>query len=121
MNKKNFKQNFSIDKRNLKSEGNFFQASNQILFDPNLTDSSKVLLFSLISTSFPKIHLNFFQKGFGWSNDKLCKAVKLLKANGYLNIEKKSKGYKQGFEYYYKISEFGNLNATACEVPDQIK
>jgi hypothetical protein len=113
--KKDFKQNFSIKKRNLKAEGNFFQASNQILFDPKLTEPSKVLLFALTSTSFPKIHLSFFKKKFGWSNDKLCNAVKVLKNNGYLSVKKTSRGYKKGFDYDYKISEFGNLNTDPHE------
>ncbi len=110
MNEKKFKKNYVIQKRNLKKEGNFFQASNSILLSRNLTDSAKILLFLITSTSFEKIHLSYFQKILGWSNEKLSNAVKSLKKNGNLIVDKKSAGYGNGFDYNYIISEYGDLH-----------
>ena len=107
---KEIKKNFSKVKRDLKKEGNFFQASNSILFDTNLTDSAKILFFALSSSKFSVIRLTYYRKKFGWCKDKLASTVKNLEDNGYFKKKKNPEGQKKGFEYFYTISEFGNLS-----------
>lgn len=107
---KEIKKNFSKVKRDLKKEGNFFQASNSILFDTNLTDSAKILFFALSSSKFNVIRLTYYRKKFGWCKDKLASTVKNLEDNGYFKKKKNPEGQKKGFEYFYTISEFGNLS-----------
>lgn len=110
MTQQDLKKNFSKVKRNLKKEGNFFQASNSILYDTNLTDPSKILFFAISNSPFKKIHLTYFRNKFGWSKSKLTSAIKKLEDNGYLKKEKFPNGGKKGFYYFYTISEFGNLS-----------
>lgn len=111
---KNLKNGIII-KRDLKG-GRFIQTSTAIIKDKRLTDSALRLL-QLLGDAMEgtKISLTYYRKLLGWSKDKLSNATKNLRQNGYLQLTKKPKGEKNGFSYYYTISEYGNLKVEKDE------
>lgn len=105
---KNLKNGIII-KRNLEG-GRFIQTSTSIIKDKRLTDSALRLL-QLLGDAIDgtKISLAYYRKLLGWSKDKLSNATKNLRENGYLQMTKKPRGEKNGFSYFYTVSEYGNL------------
>ncbi len=111
---KNLKNGIII-KRDLQG-GRFIQTSTAIIKDKRLTDSALRLL-QLLGDAMDgtKISLTYYRKLLGWSKDKMSNASNNLRQNGYLDLTKKPKGGKNGFSYYYTISEYGNLKVEKDE------
>lgn len=111
---KNLKNGIII-KRDL-TGGRFIQTSTAIIKDKRLTDSALRLL-QLLGDAMEgtKVSLSYYRKLLGWSKDKLSNAAKNLRENGYLQMTKKPRGEKNGFSYFYTISEYGNLKVEKDE------
>ena len=79
-----------------------------------LSSDAKVLLQLLLNNSEEwTVNLQFYSDKFKWNGQKQAKIVKELKDNGYLTVTRFSKGNKAGFDYFYTISEYGNLKPKA--------
>lgn len=94
-------------------KGKFSTISNNILMNTTLSSDAKVLLHLLLNnTEEWNVNLQFYSDRFKWNGQKQARVIKELKDNGFLSISKYSKGNKAGFDYYFTISEYGNLKHT---------
>ena len=91
-------------------KGNYATLNNQILLHQSLSSDAKVLLQILLNNQKDwNIVLNYYSEKFKWGRQKQARVVKELVGNGYLKIQKFSKGRGKGFAYVFTISEYGDL------------
>jgi len=99
-------------------KGKFSTINNSTLMNNTLSSDAKVLLQLLLNnTEEWNVNLKFYSDRFKWNGQKQAKVVKELKDNGYLNVTRFSKGNSNGFDYFYIISEYGNLNPDKEQTP----
>jgi len=93
-------------------KGNFSTISNNILMKNNISSDAKILLTLLLNNSDNwNVNLQYYSDKFKWNGAKQAKVIKEMKDNGYLVVTKFSKGNRNGFDYFYTISEYGSLES----------
>ena len=99
-------------------KGKFSTISNNILMNTTLSSDAKVLLQLLLNnTEEWNINLKFYSDRFKWNGQKQARIIKELKDSGFMSVSKFSKGNKAGFDYFYTISEYGNLKPDKEQTP----
>lgn len=87
---------------------NFYQVDKSFIYNQKLSSDAKILFIAIMDTPpNSDVSLTYYQNKLNLTEYKLKKAVKELKANGYLTNQKHPNG--EGFKYTFVVSDYGNL------------